>query len=1004
MDASSFVTSATPYLQNLILQAPSSFENHKEESCQTFHKTSLYISLHHPTFGQSYPLNLTPHSGIYAVSTLTRVPNPDYKESDAKTDDLSTLISKSSVSKFQSSWSLGLSVLSSTKTVLSSLSHSEIDELKLQPPEELNHLLSLYEEIKSTTAYTTTSLLPTPTFFGSILTTKHTQIHQNLEYHIPSDPKEWTCMSKSGEYKNDGNLWLNLSDGFLAGGRKNWDGSGGTGGGMEHYEAEKKEGKLKPLSVKITTLNKELKGVDCFSYEEDDMVNVPNLREMLDNLGVDYANLNKTAKTTAELEVELNLSYDFSAITEEGADLVPVKGKGMVGLKNMGNSCYLASVCQMVCSGTIKEVETRYGEVEERKDGALSSDILTQIRKIVNCFNSGYTTAVIDTTPGDDEDPRTVVLPSMLKTSIAGSHTDFSTGQQQDAVEYFRYFLERVSAAETNEVKIKGLFGFETEQRHVCDCDGKVRYVQEDENVLSANVPKEKIVYEEEEREEKKMKVEGEEKKKPTGKLSLYDCLDYLVAPSSNPDKAWEHNGSRGSTTTWGIKTFPKYLALQVGRYEIDEATWQPKKLEVDVDVPETLDLEKYRAQRPSSDVEAPDSAPASAAPAQFVPNEAALQQLMGMGFQRNGCVRALLNTGNTDNAETAMNWVFAHMEDSNFNNSLTPEELTPASATPTSMEIDVDESIVASLAANLGMFTADQIRPVLKHVNNAQDLAADWLFSHMDSLDADIAALANPTPSGDGAVGSDSDVQVSSNGKGSYDLIGFISHIGPNTGSGHYVCHLKKEGKWVIFNDDKVALSVRPPRTKGFLYLFERREGGVDGCTEPNPHRASAREIDKKGWKVPTMFSLFEPSKWLQQKSMDLVIMSPITRNTAVSFEVTKPASFVKENAGLIKFGLLALKAGNVALKITSKVGAGMDLVPDIELDTSGIDLFIEGVNQLSTEFADISGVDVKEKLNSETAAMKEYLTEGGATMDPAEVRSCEEQSDELGIQQLRS
>lgn len=61
------------------------------------------------------------------------------------------------------------------------------------------------------------------------------------------------------------------------------------------------------MSVKITTLNKDLKGVDCFSYEEDDMVTIPNLREMLEALGVDYANLNKTAKTTAELEVELNL-------------------------------------------------------------------------------------------------------------------------------------------------------------------------------------------------------------------------------------------------------------------------------------------------------------------------------------------------------------------------------------------------------------------------------------------------------------------------------------------------------------------------------------------------------------------------------------------------------------------------------------------------------------------------------------------------------------------------
>ena len=179
------------------------------------------------------------------------------------------------------------------------------------------------------------------------------------------------------------------------------------------------------------------------------------------------------------------------------------------------------------------------------------------------------------------------------------------------------------------------------------------------------------------------------------------------------------------------------------------------------------------------------------------------------------------------------MEWVFAHMEDANFNSELSPSELSPGSTSDgsTSMDVDVDEAAVASLVANLGMFTAEQVRPVLTHVNGAQDRAADWLFSHMDSLDADIAALAAaPAAASSSSSPSGSDVQVVSDGQGVYDLIGFVSHIGPNTGSGHYVCHLKKDGKWVIFNDDKVALSVKPPKTKGFLYLFVRRDGGVEG------------------------------------------------------------------------------------------------------------------------------------------------------------------------------
>ena len=32
------------------------------------------------------------------------------------------------------------------------------------------------------------------------------------------------------------------------------------------------------------------------------------------------------------------------------------------------------------------------------------------------------------------------------------------------------------------------------------------------------------------------------------------------------------------------------------------------------------------------------------------------------------------------------------------------------------------------------------------------------------------------------------------------YELFAFISHMGTSTMSGHYVCHIKKEGRWVFF------------------------------------------------------------------------------------------------------------------------------------------------------------------------------------------------------------
>ena len=51
--------------------------------------------------------------------------------------------------------------------------------------------------------------------------------------------------------------------------------------------------------------------------------------------------------------------------------------------------------------------------------------------------------------------------------------------------------------------------------------------------------------------------------------------------------------------------------------------------------------------------------------------NEALLQQLVDMGFSVEGCKKALMNTGN-NNIEAAMNWVFEHQSDPDFD---TPNE-----------------------------------------------------------------------------------------------------------------------------------------------------------------------------------------------------------------------------------------------------------------------------------------------------------------------------------------
>ena len=57
---------------------------------------------------------------------------------------------------------------------------------------------------------------------------------------------------------------------------------------------------------------------------------------------------------------------------------------------------------------------------------------------------------------------------------------------------------------------------------------------------------------------------------------------------------------------------------------------------------------------------------------------------------------------------------------------------------------------------------------------------------------------------------------------KAQYRLKGLVSHVGRSTSCGHYVCHIKKDDRWTIFNDRVVALSEQPPFGLGYIYLYE--------------------------------------------------------------------------------------------------------------------------------------------------------------------------------------
>jgi ubiquitin carboxyl-terminal hydrolase 5/13 len=525
----------------------------------------------------------------------------------------------------------------------------------------------------------------------------------------------------------------------------------------------------------------------------------------------------------------------------------------------------MASVVQLLLSGTVTELAMRYGTTP---NGSLTDsnlltsltpkeatqDLLAQTTKLSCALTSGCFAGPVPesatVTDAKANDPKYRLQPRMFKHVVAGDHVDFRTGQQQDAAQFLQFLLEKLDRAERAAAASKHLsqageetyvsshlFAFKTMDRLVCSTDKRIKYKESaSETMLSLPVPMKKAVVVEDKvaPDQKRHKVEeklGDDEPVPT--ISLQACLDSWAADATLEDFRWSHlsNAVASATCHTRFNNFPRYLLVHIQRYTLG-ADWTPQKLEVNLDIPEEFDFSSFKTKGPQEGEDLiPDEEdkPTSSADINVPPpvNELSLAQLMDMGLSFNGCRRALVAVGGSD-TNAAMNWVFEHSTDPDFNDPLPEPGDAPAAA---SGDSGVDEGVVVSLVENLGCFTMDQVRAALKETGGEADQAAEWLFSHMDDLDGAIATLNSEqltTP-----TTTFSSVPPLEDGDGKYIMVGMVSHIGKHTGSGHYVAHLKRGDKWVIFNDEKVALSESPPFAHAYIYLFQRK----DSIGSPNPN-----------------------------------------------------------------------------------------------------------------------------------------------------------------------
>ena len=103
-----------------------------------------------------------------------------------------------------------------------------------------------------------------------------------------------------------------------------------------------------PLVLKLGTITPD-GGGDVYCYACDNGVVDEDLPHHLSHFGIQCSEQSQTVKNTAELELDLNKNMNWSSVYDtDGSELKLKYGAGFCGFGNIGNSCYLNSVLQIL--------------------------------------------------------------------------------------------------------------------------------------------------------------------------------------------------------------------------------------------------------------------------------------------------------------------------------------------------------------------------------------------------------------------------------------------------------------------------------------------------------------------------------------------------------------------------------------------------------------------------------------------------------------------------------